>query len=74
MAAVSNNTTVVMAPAPAPTTTVVVTNNKSSNACQAAIPSMHIGMAVFCLIVNIFLPGWGKFMYFYSYFVPTNHH
>ncbi len=40
-------------------TTVVVTQKKE-NACRAAIPAMHIGMAVFCLLLNIFFPGIGK--------------
>ncbi|XP_072027663.1 protein SPEC3-like [Amphiura filiformis] len=53
-------------------TTVVVTKNESHNACRAAIPAMHIGMAVFCLIVNIFMPGIGTIFAGFSVFCCAN--
>jgi len=57
------NNTIVMAPpaAPAPTTTVIVTQKKD-NCCRSAIPALHIGAAVVCLIFNIFFPGIGTIM------------
>ncbi|XP_071490529.1 protein SPEC3-like [Diadema antillarum] len=67
------NNTIVMAPpaAPAPTTTVIVTEKKD-NACRAAIPAMHIGMAVFCLLLNIFFPGIGTIVAGFSVFCCGN--
>ena len=57
----NNNSNVVVAGGGGGGSVVVVQSNKQQSSCRAAIPAMHIAMAVICLIFNIVFPGFGKF-------------
>ncbi|XP_071962884.1 protein SPEC3-like [Antedon mediterranea] len=54
------------------TTVTVVQTEQKPNACRAAIPAMHIAMAVVCLIFNIFIPGFGTIMAAFAVFCCAN--
>ncbi|XP_033102856.1 protein SPEC3-like [Anneissia japonica] len=59
-------------PPQAVTTVTVVQTEKKPNACRAAIPAMHIAMAVVCLIFNIFIPGLGTIIAAFAVFCCAN--
>ncbi|XP_030854573.1 protein SPEC3-like [Strongylocentrotus purpuratus] len=68
----NTNTTVVVQPMQPQTQHVIVQQTNQPNACRAAIPSMHIAMAVTCLILNIFLPGIGTIVAGFAVFCCAN--
>ncbi|XP_072180771.1 uncharacterized protein [Diadema setosum] len=75
MAQQVQTTTVYVTPGPAQagqTTSTVVVHKKQPNACRAAIPAMHIGMAVLCLILNICIPGLGTIVAGFSVYCCGN--
>ena len=57
----NNNSNVVVAGGGGGGSVVVVQSNKQQSSCRAAIPAMHIAMAVICCIFNVIFPGLGKF-------------
>lgn len=56
----NNNSNVVVAGGGGGGSVVVIQNNKQQSSCRAAIPAMHIIMAVICCIFNVIFPGLGK--------------
>lgn len=68
----NNNSNVVVAGGGGGGSVVVIQSNKQQSSCRAAIPAMHIAMAVICCIFNVIFPGLGTIFAAFSVFCCAN--